>query len=138
MQMAGILVAATLLNIALNCLLLPYLGLLGSAVATLISYSFCILLLSFAGRRVLPLKLKLTALARYLLAGLTAWLVGSRLEFGTPVVDVLARSVLTLTAYAVVLYILDRRARSATRWAVARGRILITSFDLSRSRTWPQ
>jgi O-antigen/teichoic acid export membrane protein len=137
-QMAGILVAATLLNIALNCLLLPYMGLPGSAVATLISYSFCILLLGFAARRVLPLKLKLGALARYLLAALTAWLAGSRLELGSPIVDVLARSVLTMTVYTAALYALDRRARSATRWAVARGLVLITSFHLSRSRTCPQ
>src|SRR5581483_2392289 len=42
MQMSWMLVIAAALNIGLNCLLLPRMGLMGGAVATLLSYLVCI------------------------------------------------------------------------------------------------
>jgi O-antigen/teichoic acid export membrane protein len=124
-QMAGILVLAAVFNIALNCLLLPYMGLTGSALATLLSYAGCILLLGRASNRLLPLRLKPIALAKYLVAAVVAWLAGSRLELGSLISDLLGRAALTAAVYGIGLYALDRRVRSGVRWAASWRRSLL-------------
>lgn len=118
LEMAGLLVLSAVINIGLNCLLLPYMGLNGSALATLLSYALCILLLASASNRLLPLRIKLSFLARYATAAALAALAGSVVELGSPILDLLSRSVLTVSVYGAVLYGLDSRVRRAARWTL--------------------
>lgn len=125
LEMAGLLVLSVIFNIALNCLLLPCMGLNGSALATLLSYTLCILLLGRASNRFLPLQFKLTSLAKYMSAAALASLAGSMLGLDSPIRDLLCRSALTVSVYGVALYALDARVRRAARWTLieCRGRL---------------
>jgi O-antigen/teichoic acid export membrane protein len=124
LQMAGYLLVAVAVNIALNCLLLPYWGLTGSAVATLLSYALCILLLACASRRLMPLHLTFRSLSVYAGTALLAWFAGSRIAMNSPFPDLLARCTVTLCIYFAGLYLLDQRVRGSSRqvaqWAGAR------------------
>lgn len=118
MQMAGLLVLAAMANIGLNCLLLPILGLNGSALATLLSYAFCTLLLARASGRFMALRIHPSSLSKYAAAAAAAWLAGQRIELGSPLMDILGRSALAASVYGVVLCALDCRARRAARWVL--------------------
>jgi hypothetical protein len=63
--MALALVCSTALNVVLNCLLLPRLGLQGAAVALLLTHIVTILLLWLASSRILPIGVRAGALAKY-------------------------------------------------------------------------
>jgi hypothetical protein len=86
-------------------------GLQAAALATLISFAVCALLLAYFSFKVLPLKIELRSLIGYLVACGAAWLVASRLELGAPFWNLLGRSSTALAVYAGALYLLDRRVR---------------------------
>jgi O-antigen/teichoic acid export membrane protein len=116
--MAGVLVVSSIANIGLNCLLLPRMGLMGGAVATLLSYLGCILSLAYASNRYLPLGIHGRSLAKYAIAATVAWAVGTKFSMASPALELLAKSTLVVAVYAIVLYVLDHRVRSAVRWAI--------------------
>lgn len=116
MQMSGMLVIAAVLNVGLNCVLLPRMGLMGGAVATLVSYLVCIAMLATASNRVLPLHTDLLSCAKYLFSGVLAWLAGSQIAIPTALGDLLVRSAVVFAAYLISLYLLDERTRSAVHW----------------------
>ena len=116
--MAGVLAISTVVNIGLNCLLLPRMGLMGGAVATLLSYLGCIVSLAYASHRLLPLRIDLPSLVKYGLAAGAAWTMGSQLRIAAPALEFLGKSAVVITVYVVALYALDRRVRDAVRWAV--------------------
>ena len=67
-------VAGTLLNLLLNALMIPYLGALGAAVATLLGYSLVYLIRIWDAPRLIPFRLQLPrqAVSIALLLGLAA------------------------------------------------------------------
>jgi O-antigen/teichoic acid export membrane protein len=115
-QMSGVLVIAAALNVGLNCLLLPRMGLMGGAVATLVSYLVCIAMLATASNRVLPLHTDLLSCAKYLFSGVLAWLAGSQFTVPTALGDLLARSAVVFAVYLGSLYLLDQQTRGAVQW----------------------
>jgi O-antigen/teichoic acid export membrane protein len=110
--MARLMLYAAALNIGLNCLLLPRIGLQGAAIATLLSYTFYVLLLGRASFRLLPLNIRLSALAKYLFASAVTWATVSRIEISMPILSLLGRSVSAVILYVAILYVLDSRVRS--------------------------
>jgi O-antigen/teichoic acid export membrane protein len=118
LQMAGILACSAVFNIALNCVLLPRMGLMGGAIATLLSYLACIVGLAVASNRVLPLNLHMSSLAKYAAAAALAWFAGSRLQFDSPFVECLTRGSAAIIVYVMTLYLLDQRVRSAWQASV--------------------
>jgi O-antigen/teichoic acid export membrane protein len=116
MQMSGMLVIAAALNIGLNCLLLPRMGLMGGAVATLLSYLVCIAMLATASNRVLPLHTDLFSCTKYLFSGVLAWLVASHITVPTALGELLVRSTVVFALYLSSIYFLDERTRSAIQW----------------------
>jgi len=112
--MAGLLLFSAALNIGLNWLLLPRLGLMAAAIATLVSYALCIFLLGSASMRMLPVKIRFRAVGRYLLgAGIVSYAV-SRIELGSPLLNVAAKSALVAVSYCAFLYLADPKVRSAS------------------------
>jgi O-antigen/teichoic acid export membrane protein len=102
---------ACILNIALNVVLLPRIGLVGAAIATTISYGGIVLFLAYQSLRVLPYKLELVAFARYAIVGAAAaWLV-AQLPVETPLVSAVVKGSLILALYTVVLFAIDKRVR---------------------------
>jgi O-antigen/teichoic acid export membrane protein len=115
-QMSGMLVIAAALNIGLNCLLLPRMGLMGGALATLISYLVCIAMLATASNLVLPLHTDLLSCTKYLFCGVLAWLVGSRITAPTALGELIVKSAAVFAVYLGSLYLLDERTRGAVQW----------------------
>jgi O-antigen/teichoic acid export membrane protein len=118
--MAGLLAAAAALNIGLNCLMLPTMGLLGGALATCISYLVCIVLLRRWSSRLLPLALDAKLVAKCIAIGSAAFLGTFQIHFDSTVANLLVKSGLTISIYFSVLYLFDRRVRRASALASRR------------------
>jgi O-antigen/teichoic acid export membrane protein len=116
--MAVLLVVSAVLNLALNCLLLPRMGLQAAALATLLSYIFCLALLARASFKILPLKIDVPALLRYGIAAAAAWFAGSHVSFALPIVSLAARASATICVYVGLLYIMDARLRMMCRYTI--------------------
>jgi len=123
-QMAKLLLYSAAVNIGLNCLLLPRIGLIAAPLATLVSNTFCVLLLARASFKFLPLRVPLHSLARCGLAGLTAWVAASSIQVGPVFLNVASKGAVAVLAYLGALYLLDSRVRGAAaalwfKWQVA-------------------
>jgi O-antigen/teichoic acid export membrane protein len=122
LQMAGLLVVSAVFNVGLNIVLLPRLGLMGGAISTLVSYTLCMVMLGIASRRVLPMRLNIRTAAVYIAAAAVAWLVASRVDFGSRPANMVARSAATFAVYGAILVLSDSRIRGAAAWAWSRCR----------------
>lgn len=109
--MALLLLVSALANIGLNCLLLPRIGLMGGAVATLASYALCILLMGWFSRRVLPLNISISSVARYVGAAALVCFVVSHISVAPAVLNLFVRSLLALLMYGGLVYLLEPRVR---------------------------
>jgi O-antigen/teichoic acid export membrane protein len=137
--MAGILGCSAAVNIGLNCLLLPRLGLQAAAIATLLSYLLCVALLAQASFKLLPLRVDIRAFLRYAAAAAVAWLGASQLAIASPILALAVRSITVCLLYGGTLYLSDRRLRAACvyLWSRARLRLAlafasVTTYETSR------
>lgn len=110
-KMFKIITSCGALNIALNILLIPRIGLQGAAVATLISYAVFLALIVRASLLVLPLRVNVPACLRYLVAAVTSVLLVSLVECSSHLANFLARGSLCVLIYGAMLYVVDRRFR---------------------------
>lgn len=108
---------ASILNIALNVLLLPRIGLVGAAIATTISYAAIVVFLAYQSLSVLPFKLEVMALVRYVLVGICVTWLGTFVHVASPMLNVLARGLFIISLYALVLWMIDPRLRMWLRQA---------------------
>ena len=99
-------------NLALNCLLLPLMGVRGAALATLLGYVLCILLLARSSSPILPVRVEPRRLIRYLCAGSISVWVTSFLAMERPLPNLLCRCVINLVVYFAVLTLVDRSVRN--------------------------
>lgn len=113
-KMAAILAYSALLNLVLNWVLIPRLGLLAAALATLISYVFSTVLTARPSFRLLPLRIPAWAPLKYGAAGAVAWVLTLPIELGSAFWNLAAKCLVTVTVYVAVLYLLDARVRSWT------------------------
>ncbi len=118
-RIAGVMAASAVVNVALNCLLLPSMGLRGAALATLISYAFCILLMAHVAFRSLALRIEWRQLAGYTVAAALAWAGAGLVHSNSAVLSALLKSAVSAGIYLAVLFVLDARIR---HWA---GRLLV-------------
>src|SRR3984893_4011863 len=81
--MMNVNIVACVVNVALNVVLLPRIGLLGAAIATLGSYAVMTALFAFYAQRCLPLSTDWQAWLKYSAVGAATWFVVSRLEINT-------------------------------------------------------
>jgi len=110
--MALALVCSTALNVVLNCLLLPRMGLQGAAVALLATHIVTILLLWLASSRILRIGVRAGALAKYGAAGLAGWAIASRIALPSHLFNAVSRCAVGVSVYAGALLLLDSRVRS--------------------------
>lgn len=120
--MAKLLAYSALLNIGLNCLLLPRIGIQAAAIATLLSYLFCVMLLARASFKLLPLKLDGRAAAKCAFAAIVAWYAASHVEFRSSLVSLIVRSVVAFMVYSGLLYAVDSRVRAIPGYLLRRQR----------------
>jgi hypothetical protein len=105
--------------------LLPRIGLLGAAIATMVSYGGIVVFLAYQSLSVLPYKIELAAFARYaIVGGATSWLV-TQLPIESPLLSAVARGSLILVLYAGVLFAIDGRVRAllTDAWTALTGRL---------------
>jgi O-antigen/teichoic acid export membrane protein len=110
--MAANLGFAALLNIGLNCVLLPRMGLQGAAIATLVSYLVCTIALAHLSFHVLPMNLPWRSIAFYTVAAAAACGAGALIETEMPLLTLASRCILTSTVYLGALYMYDPRIRT--------------------------
>jgi O-antigen/teichoic acid export membrane protein len=110
--MALALICSTALNVVLNCVLLPRMGLQGAAVALLLTHIVTILLLWLASSRILPIGVRAAALAKYGAAGLAGWAAASQIALPSHLLNLVCRCAVGIAVYAGALLLLDSRVRS--------------------------
>ena len=116
--MMNVNIAACVVNVALNVVLLPRIGLFGAAVATLGSYGAMTALFAFFAQRCLPLSADWRAWFKYSAVGVLTWLVVSRLEINHMFLSLVIRAGLSLILYFGVLSVLDARTRGLAKLAM--------------------
>ncbi len=112
---------ACILNIALNIVLLPRIGLVGAAIATLVSYAGIVIFLGFESLRVLPFRLEPMALLRYVAVGAAVSWLAAKLPIETPWSAAVTKTILISVLYAGILCVIDARVRAllARIWSAA-------------------
>jgi len=102
---------AGFLNVALNIILLPRIGLVGAAIATTVSYAGIVVFLAYQSLRVLPYKLELISFSKYVITGAAiSWLV-TQVPVETPLLSAVVKGSLILVLYAGILFAIDLRVR---------------------------
>jgi len=119
-EMAKLLVYSAVVNIGLNCALLPRMGLIAAPLATMVSNTFCVLLLGRASFKFLPLRIPLRTLGGYALAGLVAWAAAWSIDAGSVFLNVALKGATAVLVYLAMLYVLDSRVRRFTAQMASR------------------
>lgn len=115
--MAFALGVSAVLNLALNCVLLPYMGMQGAAVATLLSYMCCTAILTRLSFRVLPLQVHPRSLAIYTGAAALVCVSIPLLGLHASLGSLFLKSTLAIVFYAALVYAFDPRFRDLIRKA---------------------
>lgn len=106
---------AGVLNIALNLILLPYIGLMGAAVATLVSYVGWVYWLGRESQRLMPLQINGRRLLQALAAAAITMLVVSQIRFTVPIIELAVRGTLASCGYAALTLALSKALREDAR-----------------------
>jgi O-antigen/teichoic acid export membrane protein len=109
--MAKIITGAALLNVLLNVLLIPRIGLQGAAIATLLSYGIFLALIVRESSSVLPLRVDLVECLRYLLAAAATVVLVSRFQYSSEWLDLILKGSMSIFVYAALLWLIDSRTR---------------------------
>jgi O-antigen/teichoic acid export membrane protein len=111
----AIILSCAAANIVMNVILVPRMGISGSAVATLVSYVAAALAMGFASRRLLPIALPWQTVLR---AGAVASLMFfaiTRVHLGGRFATIGVRIVLGIPIYALLILLIDPDARALVR-----------------------
>lgn len=119
--MARIAVYSTGVNIALNVLLLPRMGLFGAGVATLLSYLFMTLLTLQSSFALLPIPLQLERVAKYTVAATMVFFALRGLHTEHALIGLILKGSLGTVGYLAMVFLLDKTFR-----------LFVTNFLVSR------
>ncbi|HVU53012.1 MAG TPA: oligosaccharide flippase family protein [Polyangia bacterium] len=116
----AIVLSCAVLNIGLNLALVPRVGIVGSAIATLVSYSVAAFSLATAGRRLLRVAIPWTTVLRAGLGAGFMYVVVTHVLPGHRLFTVAARIALGAPLYVVLMTLVDADARALVRRSIAR------------------
>jgi O-antigen/teichoic acid export membrane protein len=116
-----IVMTGAVLNIALNVVLIPPLGIVGSALATLLSYALTSIWMAIASRSILPIELPWGTALRAGIASLVMFAAVFQLLPGKRLLTVGVRAAVGAAVFAAVILLIDRDARAML--AAARRRL---------------
>jgi O-antigen/teichoic acid export membrane protein len=119
-RIMAIIMSCAALNIGLNLVLVPRMGIVGAAIATLVSYAATSVLLAVAGRAFLLVTLPWPTLARAGAASLAMYLVVAGLHGGHGLLTVGVRAVIGAAIYAALICAIDPDARTMLRKVLRR------------------
>src|SRR5215469_16727228 len=121
--MTRLVVYACVVNILLNVVLLPRIGLQGAAIATLVSYLFLVLLMGAISFRLLPLRVSYGGLAANLVAGALTFAVVRLMEFHHAWLNAVVKGSLGLLVYLALVCVMNPTAkRMALNWLKLSGK----------------
>jgi O-antigen/teichoic acid export membrane protein len=106
---------AAIINIVLNVLLLPRIGVLGAAIATLLSYAAWIFMMARESLAVLPFEMSFKGFGRYLFAGLALVMIASRIHLSALILSILAKGIVSVIVYISILWVIDGQFREQVR-----------------------
>jgi len=115
-----IVMSGALLNLVLNMLLIPRMGILAAAVATLISYTVTALGLGLAGRHLLPVAIPWATMLRTAIGSVAMLLAVRSIYPGRRLATVGVRVVLGAAIYLLVMVLIDGDARAMMKKGLAR------------------
>ena len=104
--------AAAVLNIILNIILIPRFGIEGAAQATLISYIFMTVIEALYGRRLLAIAFPFLAALKFLLLSLVMYFALKQIVIGSPLMTMFAQMIGGGILYAMLLLLTDNKARN--------------------------
>lgn len=113
--MAKLVFVAMVLNIVLNLVLLPRMGLKAAVLATLVSYALLIGLITFCAFRVLPIPIHVGSLVRCALAAGVSYALVTKVELSGTLQNLIVRGFLTVVLYGATVWCLDGRMRQLIR-----------------------
>ena len=123
----SIVISAAVLNIVLNLIMVPRIGIVGAAIATVASYGATSLAMGIAGRRLLRISLPVATLLRAGGAAVVMYLALRNLFPGHRLLSAGVRIVTGAPIYVVLIAIVDGDARAIIRKGIARLRSRATS-----------
>jgi O-antigen/teichoic acid export membrane protein len=115
-----IVLSCAVLNIVLNLLLVPRLGIEGSAIVTLVCYAAAALAMATAGRSILPVELPWGMLVRAGAASLAMYFAVARLFPGHRLATVGVRAAGGAVIYGGIMVLISTEARDLVRSALRR------------------
>ena len=105
-------VASAAINLVLNVILIPYFGIKGSAIATLISYCFLILLADLASARRLYIPLPLKSFVTFGLISLIMYFAVIQISTDNQLTSLIAKMIAGVVIYIVLAPLVDERTRA--------------------------
>lgn len=118
----AIVLSCAALNMVLNVLLLPRMGILGSAIATLVAYAANVLALALAGRRALVIQIPWGTIARASVAAITMYVAVIRILPGERLLTVAVRAVVGVVVYGAIMLLIDSQVRELSSATLGRFR----------------
>jgi O-antigen/teichoic acid export membrane protein len=119
---AGSVVVSTVLNMLLNFILLPRIGIQGAALATLVSYLLFVTLMARAGARHMRVPIPWSLAARAIAAALVMYAVVVRVELAGHVPTLAAKVAVGAAVYGLLVLAVEKTAREGAAAALARVR----------------
>ncbi len=126
--MTSIVLVGVVLNVGLNFLLIPKLGLMGAAVSTLLSYVLPSIALSIIASRILPIKVDIATTALSLVASVCMFMALRAFANSIGVLPLLAKAFAGTLVYATFFLALHKGDRqrffelSARQFAIVKGK----------------
>lgn len=108
----AIVLGSAILNIVLNLILVPRVGIIGAAVATLVSYAVAVLAMATAGRLLLPVTLPWLTMVRAGVASAAMYFAVKGLHTGRRLETVGVQLAVGALIYGVLIVLIDRDARA--------------------------
>ncbi len=118
----AIVLSSAILNIVLNLILVPRIGIEGSAIATLVCYAAAALALGWAGRRLLPVSPPWMTMLCAGLASLVMYFAIAHILPGRRLLSVGVRVLIGAPIYGGIMVLLSADARDLVRKAIGRVR----------------
>ncbi len=110
--MAKLVFGACIVNIALNIILLPRVGMRGAAIATLVSYVYLVIAMARASFKIMPFRIEWWAILRYLALACTCIYVVSYIRFVNQMAEFLIKGTAAVLLYALGLLVIDKGVRN--------------------------
>ena len=106
-----VILSASILNIALNCVLIPKNGILGAAQATFVSYLFYAVVITYYSMREFSFAIEYRRICLYAIASIIMFLLIININFPSVLLTFLARIPVGALIYALLIIFFDQEIR---------------------------